>query len=174
MKKTLTITLTLAAAIAWAAAGFSMTPRESQVAGLARVEPVPEGIKVGSQISGKVKHVRVEEGAQVRRGQIVAILEFDDAMARCASAEAALEDALHRDGVIARYHEVAKARARVEQARAEWEKHFIRAPISGVILRKHVRDGETVSEMRDTPVVTVADPSALRVRTDAGASLLPK
>jgi ABC exporter DevB family membrane fusion protein len=217
------------------------------VAGPGRVEPLSEEIKVGAQLAGKIKYVRVEEGDHVRKGQIVAILEFDDAMAQCASAEAELQqkqadlrkvlngardmerreaaaavkeaeavlanataevkrrEGLFKDGVIARdatdlavrEYDVAKARldaakqhfafideqareedrakaeadvalsrAKVEAARAEWEKHFVRAPITGVILRKHVRAGETVSDMRDTPVITLADASVLRVRMD--------
>ncbi len=260
MKRTLLIVLPLAAVIAVfvtlrtpksVAAGPSevkaAASRTGLVAGPGRVEPVSEEIKVASQLTGKVKYVRVEEGSSVRQGQILAILEFDDAMAQCASAEAELQqkqaelrkvingardqerreaaaavteaeavlanasaevkrrEGLYKDGVIARdatdmavreygvakarldaakqrhnliedhareedrakaEADVALARAKVEQARAEWEKHFVRAPISGIVLRKHVRAGEAVSEMRDTPIVTLADASVLRVRMD--------
>jgi len=148
------------------------------VAGPGRVEPLSEEIKVGAQIAGKVKYVRVEEGDHVRKGQIVAILEFDDAMAQCASAEADLQqkqadlrkvlngEQAPKEVRAKAEADVALSRAKVDAVRAEWEKHFVRAPITGVILRKHVRAGETVSGMRDTPVITLADASVLRVRMD--------
>ena len=221
--------------------------REVWVAGPGRVEPISEEIKVGAEVRGKIKAVRVEEGDRVRQGQIIAILENDDVLAECASAEAQLEEkkaelrrvingardqerrealaavkeaeavlenasaevarrqGLFRDGVIARdetdravreygvakarldaavaHHavvddaareedrsraeaQVALARARIAEVRARWEKTFIRAPISSVILRKHLKPGETVSDMRDTPIFTLADSSTLRVRVD--------
>jgi len=59
--------------------------------------------------------------------------------------------------------------ARLDEARAQLEKTFIRSPLSGVILRKHVQVGETVSSWlgaRPMPIVTVADISTLRVRVD--------
>jgi HlyD family secretion protein len=217
------------------------------VSGPGRVEPLSEEIKIGSEIRGRIKALRVEEGDRVTQGQILAILEHDDSAAQCLSAEAqlqqkraelrrvingaraqerreaaaavkeaeaVLDDAraaverkrgLYRDGVIARdeydravrehgvaqarleaarqrHHlieddareedrsraqaEVALAEARIQEARAFWEKHFIRAPLSGVVLRRHMRVGENITEMREQAIVTVADISTLRVRMD--------
>jgi len=62
--------------------------------------------------------------------------------------------------------EVALARARLDEARALYEKTVVRAPISGVVLRKHRNVGENVSTQFDSPIVTIADRSALRVRVD--------
>lgn len=62
--------------------------------------------------------------------------------------------------------EVAAARAQLAEARALYEKTLIHAPIAGVILRKHLKAGESVSTQRDTPIVTLADTSTLRVRVD--------
>jgi HlyD family secretion protein len=62
--------------------------------------------------------------------------------------------------------EVAGAAARVREARALLEKTFIRSPLSGIVLRKHRRAGESVSDSFDTPVVSVGDRSRLRVRVD--------
>lgn len=61
---------------------------------------------------------------------------------------------------------VAAARSQLEEARAIYEKSFIRAPIDGVILRKLRRAGESVSTQFDSPVITMADDSVLRVRLD--------
>ncbi|MEW6131065.1 MAG: efflux RND transporter periplasmic adaptor subunit [Acidobacteriota bacterium] len=62
--------------------------------------------------------------------------------------------------------EVALSRARLDEVKAILEKCFVRAPIDGVILRKHMKSGESVSEMRENPIVTMADISKLRVRVD--------
>jgi HlyD family secretion protein len=58
------------------------------IAGPGRVEPVSEDIKLGSELSGKLKSVNVEEGDMIRRGQVLAALENDDYRAQVSSAEA--------------------------------------------------------------------------------------
>jgi HlyD family secretion protein len=55
-----------------------------------RVEPVSEEVKVGSSIGGKLAKVLVEEGDTVKRGQILAVLENADFLARVSIAEAQL------------------------------------------------------------------------------------
>ena len=45
------------------------------VAGPGRVEPYSEDIKIGSELSGRLKSVLVEEGDTIRRGQVLAELE---------------------------------------------------------------------------------------------------
>ncbi|WP_268885690.1 HlyD family secretion protein [Fundidesulfovibrio magnetotacticus] len=62
--------------------------------------------------------------------------------------------------------EHARAVAQLEEARAYVEKALIRAPLDGVVLRKHRRAGEMVSTNFDSPVVTVGDVTVLRVRAD--------
>lgn len=215
-----------------------------------RVEPISEEIRVGAEISGKLKAVLVEEGDRVARGQVIAILQDDDYRARLASAEARLKQkeaeqrrvvngsrdqerreafssireaeavmmnmqteldrrrSLHLTGDIAREEveraerqlqvakarydasverhsfidaaareeDVARARAEIElaragiaEARALLEKTIVRSPINGVILRKHLRTGESVSSSSNgasEAIVTLADPAVLRVRVD--------
>jgi len=62
--------------------------------------------------------------------------------------------------------EVALARAALVEAEAQLAKVTVRAPIDGVILRRHRRAGESVSTQFDTPIVTMADASVRRVRVD--------
>lgn len=65
--------------------------------------------------------------------------------------------------------DVALARALLDEARAQLEKTVIRSPITGLILRKHLKAGESVSNWTNspgTPIVTVADATILRVRAD--------
>src|ERR1700710_1133470 len=44
------------------------------VAGPGRVEPISEDIQIGSELSGKLKSVDVEEGDSIKRGQVLAVL----------------------------------------------------------------------------------------------------
>ena len=69
---------------------------------------------------------------------------------------------------------VATAHAQLAEARAYLEKSYIRAPINGVILRKLRHNGESVSTQFDSPVITMADDSVLRVRLDVDESDVSK
>lgn len=240
------------------------------------VEAVSEEIEVGAEIGGKLKEVAVEEGTQVVRGQVIAILENSDltaqiAVARAeieilrreqetararqaeieagklrivngsrpeerleakagyeqtvslveqASREAARRQKLYEAGDISREEmeratrelqtaeakgremrekfnvvnapargdevqkadaaiEYAKAQirefdsqilvanARVREAEARFSKTIVRAPISGVILRKRLKTGESFSpENSSNGIVTIGDVSALRIRVE--------
>jgi HlyD family secretion protein len=61
------------------------------IAGPGRVEPSSEDIKIGSELSGRLKSVDVEEGDTVRRGQVLAVLENADYRAQVDSAQANLQ-----------------------------------------------------------------------------------
>jgi ABC exporter DevB family membrane fusion protein len=216
-------------------------------AGPGRVEPISEEISVSAQVSGRLQEVFIEEGDRIAQGQVIAVInnveylarvrsaeaerrlkeadlrrvihgardqERREAGATLAEAEAVVENArvelsrrqsLLKEGVISReegdgaerqarvaqaradaareHHdlleadareedraraesEVALAHARLDEARAFYEKTFVRAPISGVVIRKHRKSGESVSTEFDSPIVTIADRSALRVRVD--------
>jgi HlyD family secretion protein len=217
------------------------------VAAPGRVEAVSEELRVSSELSGRLKVVKVEEGDRIRKGDVIAEIENADYRARVAQAEAevirkeaelrrtvngarmqerqeaqaalqaaaavnrnAKSEAERRRGLAdrnvisrdeaerferasqvaqaqfeqAKQHfdlvdaaareedrakaeaEVATAKARSEEARAFYEKSFIRAPIDGVILRKLRHTGESVSTQFDSPLITMADDSRLRVRMD--------
>ena len=222
---------------------------EPLIAGPGRVEPVSEDIAIGSELSGKLRSVLVEEGDRIRKGQVLAVLENDDyraevlaAQADVSAKEAALRkvvngartqersealssvheaeavmnnalsekerhDKLFAAGVIsreemeryARESNVAKAqyqeaverhslvddhsreedvalaqanvqlaRAQLADAQAKYEKTLIKSPIDGTVLRKHHRNGESVSNSSTVPdpILTVGDKDVLRVRVD--------
>jgi len=232
-----------------AAAGVPGAPivNDKLIAAPGRVEAISEEIRVSSELGGRLKSVRVEEGDRVKRGQVLAELENADYRARVGRAEAELalreaelrrtvngsraeerreaeaakqagravlenakSEAERRRGLAARgvisrdeadryerayrvaqaeYEQasqrfalvdakareedqakaeanVAAARAQYEEERAVYEKSLIRAPIDGVILRKLRHTGESVSTQFDSPVITMADDSVLRVRLD--------
>lgn len=58
------------------------------------------------------------------------------------------------------------SRAQLQEAEALYAKTIIRSPMNGVILRRHLRAGESVSDKADSPIFTMADDSVLRVRVD--------
>ena len=60
----------------------------SMIAGPGRVEPASEDIKIGSELSGRLKTVYVEEGDAIHRGQVLAELENADYRAQVESAHA--------------------------------------------------------------------------------------
>jgi len=219
------------------------------IAGPGRVEPSSEDIKIGSELSGRLKSVNVEEGDAVRRDQVLAELENADYRAQVESAranviakdavlrkvingarhqerdeawssvneaKAVMENStseLHRRqelfsaGVVSREEldrysreaDVAKAKydsavqqhalvddhareedrslaeadvqlaqAQLAEAEARYQKTFIRSPIDGTVLRKHHRNGESVSNSSTVPdpVLTIGDRKTLRVRVD--------
>jgi HlyD family secretion protein len=227
------------------------------VSGPGRVEPCTEDVKLGSELSGKLREVKVEEGDRVHRGQVLAILENDDYLAQVRSAEAdvlakeatlrkVVNGARHQErqealstvraqqavmdnsraqadryqkvfdaGVVSkeeaerysREYEVAKAnyqeatehhslvddkareedqaladanlqlsRAQLAEARARYEKTLIKSPIDGIVLRKHHRNGESVSNSSTVPdpILTVGDKTILRVRIDVDETEVSK
>jgi HlyD family secretion protein len=227
------------------------------IAGPGRVEPVSEDIKVGSELSGKLKQVMVEEGDHVHRGQVVAELENADYRAAISSAQATVQqrdaelrkvingarrqergeasatveqnkavmdnakaemdrrNQLYTAGIVSReeneryisqyevalanynqayqHHSLvddkpreedraaseaalALAKSELAEAQARYEKTLIRSPIDGVILRKHHRSGESVSNSSTVPdpIVTIGDNSVLRVRMDVDETEVAK
>ncbi len=224
-------------------------PQLMLVAGPGRVEPGSEDIKIGSELSGRLKSVSVEEGDVISRGQILAELENADYRAEVQSARAnvnakqaalrkVINGARHQErdrawssvnearavmetaqsewrrrqqlftaGVVSREEldryereaDVARARyqaateqhslvddhareedrslaeaelqlakSQLEEAQARYQKTFIRSPIDGSVLRKHHRNGESVSNSSTSPdpVLTIGDRETLRVRID--------
>jgi HlyD family secretion protein len=230
---------------------------EPLVAGPGRVEPISEDIQIGSELSGKLKSVNVEEGDSIKRGGVLAVLMNGDYRAQVRSAEAqvnAREATLRKvvngarqqeraealstvheteavmnnanaemerrrqlftAGVISReeyerysreydvarakYREASEhhslvddhareedqamaeadlrlAKANLEDAKARYEKTIIRSPIDGTVLRKHHRNGESVSNSSTVPdpIVTIGDKNVLRVRVDVDETEVSK
>lgn len=230
---------------------------EQLVAGPGRVEPISEDIQIGSELSGKLKSVNVEEGDRIKRGAVLAVLMNGDYRAQVRSAEAqvnAREATLRKvvngarqqeraealstvheteavmnnanaemdrrrqlftAGVISReeyerysreydvahakYREASEhhslvddhareedqamaeadlrlAKANLEDAKARYEKTIIRSPIDGTVLRKHHRNGESVSNSSTVPdpIVTIGDKNVLRVRVDVDETEVSK
>jgi len=103
-----------------------------------------------------------DEAERYERAYQVARAQYEEAAQHFSliDANAHEEDRAHAEAA------VATAKAQLAEARAYLEKSYIRAPINGVILRQLRHTGESVSTQFDSPVVTMADDSVLRVRLD--------
>ena len=94
------------------------------IAGPGRVEPYSEDIKIGSELSGRLKVVIAEEGDVIRRGQVLAELENADYRAQVESARAnvvAKQAALRKVINGARRQERDEAWSSVNEAKAVTE-----------------------------------------------------
>ena len=94
------------------------------IAGPGRVEPASEDIKIGSELSGRLRAVYVEEGDAIRRGQVLAELENADYRAQVESARAnvvAKEATLRKVVNGARRQERDQAWSSVNEAKAVME-----------------------------------------------------
>jgi len=107
-----------------------------------------------------------DEAERYERAYQVAGAEYDRAREEFSLVDAdAREEDRHRAEAA-----VSRAAAQLAEARAYLEKTFVRSPIDGVILRKFRHAGESVSTQFDSPIVTLADDSVLRVRLDVDES----
>jgi HlyD family secretion protein len=114
-------------------------PRQLLAAAPGSVEPVSEEREIGSQVIGIIQEVRVEENDDVQEGQIIAVIDNAEQVARLASsrAELALRQAeLERCLNGARAEERREARAALSEAdanlrlaRAEYQR---RAPLAKI------------------------------------------
>lgn len=75
-----------------ATSSLAMPGASGWVAGPGVVEPVSESIKVGSEITGKLQAVLVDEGDHVKKWQVIAILVNDDYHAAVLASQATLAD----------------------------------------------------------------------------------
>lgn len=151
-------------------------------------------VRVGSDRAGRIVEVRVIEGATVRKGDVLAVLESDElaasvsaAAARLAEAEAEVRlaeltrerrqalvaeriaarsdlDEAERDLDIARARR-ATAAAETARLQAQLRKMRIRSPIDGTVIARAVDPGETVEP--GDPVATIADLRRLRIEGEA-------
>lgn len=144
----------------------------------ARAEERREAEAEVRQAEADLAHARADH-ARARElfdGQVISRAEMDraDQALRVSSARfdalrerQALVDADAREEDRARAKaNITLARARLDEARALYDKTVVRSPLDGVVLRRHARVGESVSTQFDSPIVTLADRSSLRVRMD--------
>jgi HlyD family secretion protein len=132
-KRIVSLTVLLAvggAAIAWmthaqpknqASPAQAPAAEPNPVCAPGKIEPLSEEIQIGSQLSGVLLSVPVDEGQHVRKGQTIAVLDNRDYAARVEEARATVEvRRAELDRIVngARDQERREAAAAVEEARA--------------------------------------------------------
>lgn len=156
---------------------------------------------VKSKVSGVVLATTVQEGMRVAAGQVIARLDDAEARARVAQQQALLADANARLALakknqansaallLQKYiaqsaydtssNAVDLAQAAVDAARAQLEltriallDTVIRAPLSGVVSKRHVQAGEKLSP--DSPVFSIVDLQQLTLDAQVPASDIPR
>jgi RND family efflux transporter MFP subunit len=176
-----------------AAAAAATAPRRVAAEGRVVTYPGAE-VRVGSDRAGRIVAVRVVEGATVRKGDVLAVLESDELAASVAAAAARFAEteaevrlaeltrdrkrALAAEGIAApqdldqaeRDLEIARARrataaSETSRLQAQLRKTRIVAPIDGTVTARAVDPGETVES--GDPVATIADLRRLRVEGEA-------
>ena len=110
----------------------------------------------GEKVISRSEMDRFEQALRTATAQVDALREHSALV----SADAREEDRARAQA------NVALARAKLSEARAYLDKTVVHAPIDGVVLRRYAKLGETVSTQFDSPIVTVADRSTVRVRMD--------
>jgi HlyD family secretion protein len=135
------------------------------IAGPGRVEPSSEDIKIGSELSGRLKVVNVEEGDAIRRGQVLAELENADYRAQVESARAnvvAKQAVLRKVINGARRQErdeawssVNEAKAVLEDSKAELHRRqelFAAGVVSREELERYAREADVAKAKYDAAV----------------------
>jgi RND family efflux transporter MFP subunit len=154
-------------------------------------------VRVRAQVAGTLRDLKVDRGAKVSRGQVLALIEAagvtsqaENAKATVASAEAALAVARQRlDGTkklldagaasqidlktsLAGYDaavaQLAAARAMNASASEAAGRTSIRSPIDGWVSERLAEAGESVKS--DDPVLTVVDPRTLELKGQVNAT----
>jgi len=154
-------------------------------------------VRVRAQVGGTLRDVRVDRGAKVSKGQVMARIEAqgvtsgaESAKANLASAEAGLAVAAQRlagakklfdagamsaidmktaqAGYDAAVAQVAAAKAAFASASEAAGHTFVKAPFDGWVSDRVAEEGESVKG--DDPVFTVVDPRTLELKGQVGAS----
>jgi HlyD family secretion protein len=112
-----------------------------------------------------------EEGGIVSQSALdAAERDFKMAEARSETAKQSYELVIappRSEDVAAARAEVAIARARLAQAEDYYENSFVRSPVDGVVVKRFMNPGESISyESLYQPIVTVADTTRLMVRAE--------
>ena len=156
---------------------------------------------VKSKVSGQVVESGVQEGMNVTAGQVLARLDQADQKARLAQQQAALDEATARLSMASKndansaallkqkyisqnshdttQNSVALAQAGVDAARAQvalariaLADTVIRAPLSGVVSKRHVQAGEKLAP--DMPVYSIVNLQQLTLEAQVPASDIPR
>jgi RND family efflux transporter MFP subunit len=136
-------------------------------------------VDLAGKIDGRIRSISAEEGDLIAQDRVVITMDDEYAKAAVSQARAELKDAelnyarirrlLDSKAVSAAEFDEASvkrdlARAHLEMAEALLSDMYIASPISGKVIAKYREAGESVKA--GSPIVTIADVSAVRVRAE--------
>ena len=156
---------------------------------------------IKAKVSGEVREAAVREGMAVSQGQVLARLDQADLQARLTQQQAMLDEAQAKLAMASRNHansqallkqnyisstsydttangvelaraNVKSASAMVDMARIALNDSVIRAPMSGVVSKRHVQAGEKVAP--DMPVYTIVNLAELTLEAQVPTSEIPR
>jgi membrane fusion protein (multidrug efflux system) len=156
---------------------------------------------IKAKVSGVVQDTAVQEGMAVTAGQVIARLDGAELQARVAQQQATLDEANARLALARKNNansaallkqnfisqnaydttqnsvELAQASAKAAQAQLEMARialadTVIRAPLSGVISKRHVQAGEKLAP--DMPVFSIVNLQQLTLEAQVPASEIPR
>ena len=137
--------------------------------------------KITPKISGKVLQLNVDTGVNVKKGDVIAVLESTNLRAQLDEASASLNEAqreydrqaaLWKQGVTSRsLYDSAEARlktakARVEQIRINMQDMVVRAPFDGTVATKSTEVGEVISSVMMGQVASTLPTGAICTLVD--------
>lgn len=164
--------------VALLAAGCSLQKEEASDELWGRADA--KEIDINSKVAGRVISLRVKEGDQVQKGEVIAYIDQRDLLAQKAQAEAnikALEAQVRQSGVVTDLQDstsksqvdtasagldsaqkkLEAAQAQLQQIEVSLDETEIKAPFDGVITAKYVEEGSMIS--LGTPLVAIQDPT---------------
>ena len=152
--------------------------------------------KITPKISVRVVKLNIDTGMNVRKGDVLAVLESTNLRAQLDEAQAALTDAereytrqsaLWREGVTTKAlldsseAQLKAARARVEQVRINMQDMVVRAPFDGTVAAKNTEVGEVISSVMmgqvagtlpSGAICTIVDLKTIEVEADVNESYI--
>jgi len=182
-KRFIVVGLILAAGVAAALTYRFSNSREQSTLVLSGNVEVTE-VNVGFKLPGRVQTLLTDEGRSVKKGDKIAVLDGAEYETQVAQSRAALQNVraqldkakrdydraelLFKQDALAQQQmdaakttydvtlsQVQQASAALKNADVKLSDTIIYAPLSGIVLKKNVEEGETVSS--GTPIVTIGD-----------------
>ena len=145
--------------------GFREQERREALAAVSEAQAVLENTKFEQNRRQELYRAGVISKSEAER----AAREYDVSKARYDAARehhAFVDAGAREDDRMRAEAEIAVARGRLLEAKALLDKTEIRSPINGAVLRKHLHTGESISDLLQSPIYTLADASLLRVRVE--------
>jgi multidrug resistance efflux pump len=128
-----------------------------------------EAVLKNSQLILERRQILYQRGAFAREAADLAERDYQVSKARYeAAAErySQITDKAREEDLSQAQANVRLAQAQLDESRVRLEKTSIRSPITGTVLRQHLKAGETAAASPDMPIVTIANLGTLRVRVD--------